>query len=177
MSRTYFPTRNTNGVRDLSKSMTLGGNPYDGYRSPAEPAAKAAMTPVNLGSIAPEEVISSGPYSTLYMTADPMVAYVPAPSNVSTQSTPTPQVAIPQIGPTRIIYVSSGGGTASPAPAPVAAAPVSQVVAAPGLTDQVASWLGGTTSIGSWSIPNALLAGAVVLGAAMFMGGGNTKRR
>jgi hypothetical protein len=49
MARTYFPTRNDNGVRDLSETVTLGGYLYTDYRAPAEPAAKGAMNPVTLG--------------------------------------------------------------------------------------------------------------------------------
>lgn len=39
-------------------------------------------------------------------------------------------------------------------------------------TDQIASWLSGSTSIGSYAIPNALLAGGVVIAFAIFMGRG-----
>lgn len=49
MGRTYFPTRNDNGVRDLSQVVTLGGYLYTDYRGPAEPAPKGAMNPVTLG--------------------------------------------------------------------------------------------------------------------------------
>jgi hypothetical protein len=44
------------------------------------------------------------------------------------------------------------------------------------MADQVAAWLGGTTAIGTWNVPNALLAGGVILGFALFMGGGGKKR-
>jgi hypothetical protein len=47
--------------------------------------------------------------------------------------------------------------------------------ATPGLTDQVTAWLGGSTSILSYSVPNALLAAAVVLGFA-WLSSGSKKR-
>lgn len=83
-----------------------------------------------------------------------------------------------------VIYVSSGGGTASPSPAAsspgVTQSPAtSTVTAAPSsasMADQVAAWLGGTTAIGTWNVPNALLAGGVALGVALLMGGGGKKR-
>jgi hypothetical protein len=176
MSRTYFPTRNENGVRDLSASVTLGGYLYTDYRGPAELAAKAAMNPVNLGAM----MATADPISMLRVSPLPAPPPLPAPasSSVSAQSSPTPQVTMPQLPPSTVIYVSSGGGTASPAPATAAQSPTTStiVTAAPALTDQVAGWLGGSTPIGSWNVPNAVLAAAVVLGAAMFMGGGTKKR-
>jgi hypothetical protein len=191
--RVYFPTRNDNGVRDLSRSVTLGGYLYNDYRAPAEPAAKAAMNPVNLGAVQsngtavkgsisywrpPQPVFrrpvcdstaGGGPCGT--QISPPVVL----PPPVSAQSSPTPVVTVPPAPPSTSVLVTSGGGTASPAPA-AASAPASTVVtSAPGLTDQVAAWLSGTTPIFSWNVPNALLAAGVILGAAVFMGGGKKK--
>lgn len=60
-----------------------------------------------------------------------------------------------------------------------AAAPsASATVAAPtDVTSQIAAWLGGSTSIGSYAVPNALLAAAVVLGFAWLSSGSTGKKR
>jgi hypothetical protein len=39
--------------------------------------------------------------------------------------------------------------------------------------DSIATWLGGSTTIFSYNVPNALLAGIVVLGFAWLEGGGS----
>ncbi|MGA7793429.1 MAG: hypothetical protein WCA19_10350 [Candidatus Acidiferrales bacterium] len=300
--RVYFPTRNDNGVRDMSKSVVLGAYLYDGYRGPAEPAAKSAMTPVNLGGMGmnPNQ---SGPSPAVRNTLAPVISpnpeYIRAPGrfltpaapSVSSQSSPTPQVTVPPAPAPTSVYVSSGGGTASPgfstarsSPQQVAGTPVpigfptdsvfinqadgsqweysslqgswisvgtpynlaapsaaslpqqpqvssaaaastgstsAQVYGTPvpidypttslyvdssgntwqfsgatntwtvsalaatstaaatttttttslSVTDQVAAWLSGSTAIGTWSVPNALLAGGVALGVALLMGG------
>lgn len=43
------------------------------------------------------------------------------------------------------------------------------------VTDQVAAWLSGTTTIGGYAVPNPVLVGVVVLGFALLMGGGKKK--
>ena len=250
MGRTYFPTRNDNGVRDMSRSVVLGAYIYDDYRGPAEPAAKAAMTPVNLGGMGmnpnqsgPANVGDHIPMIPIMRVPIPFRYVGPGPAQqapfsppppptpiapaVSTQSTPTPQVTVPAAPPPTAVIVSSGGGTASPAtstpaaiastgstavqvygtPVPVdypttslyvdssgntwqfngssnswalsalatSATPASTTAAATttsaSVTDQVAAWLSGSTAIGTWSVPNALLAGGVALGVALLMGG------
>jgi hypothetical protein len=210
MGRIYFPTRNDNGVRDLSKSVTLGNYLYTDYRAPAEPAAKAAMNPVNLGSLsafpnymvryappvrvpAPPNVgdhifvgpspIPQGPAPFRYGPSPAQPSFNPPP--VSSQSSPTPQVTVPELPPPPAVLVTSGGGTASPAAAPAVNSPAvtqspttSTITVAPAsssVADQVAAWLGGTTAIGTWNVPNALLAGGVVLGFALLMGGGKKR--
>jgi hypothetical protein len=40
-----------------------------------------------------------------------------------------------------------------------------------GTLSAISAWLGGSTQIGSWGIPNALLVGVVVLGFAFLSGG------
>jgi hypothetical protein len=255
MGRVNFPTRNENGVRDMSKSVVLGAYLYDGYRGPAEPAAKAAMNPVTLGSmgmnpnqsgpsnvgdwvpvtqpafmrVTPTTFIS--PYPAARAPYNPPPPPPPAAPAVSTQSSPTPTVTVPPAPPPTAVIVSSGGGTASPAtstPAAIAstASTAVQVYGTPvpvgypttaayvdssgntwqfngatnswalsslattataassttaaattsaSMTDQVAAWLGGTTAIGTWNVPNALLAGGVALGVALLMGGGKKR--
>jgi hypothetical protein len=260
--RVYFPTRNDNGVRDMSKSVVLGAYLYDGYRGPAEPPAHAAMNPVNLGGMgmnpnqsgpSPRAVIPTrfipptvapSPFSR--STAGqicPAWGCGPAPEtgpfslpntsapSVSAQSSPTPQVTVPTPAAPTAVLVSSGGGTASPAtsstaaiastastavqvygtPVPVgypttaayidssgntwqfngasnswalgslattataASSTAAATTTSASMADQVAAWLSGSTAIGTWSVPNALLAGGVALGVALLMGGSKKK--
>lgn len=218
MSRTYFPTRNDNGVRDMSQSVTLGAYLYTDYRGPAEPAPKGAMNPVNLGSLLTDcgTYPSRRSYDDIEMyrsdvqdynvcrrqalqpavlsaitpvrsTLGPVTGPVMLAPPVSAQSTPTPQVRVNAVPQSNTVLVTSGGGTLSPAPVPAAAqagvtqSPTTSTVnvtpAGSSMADQVAAWLGGTTPIFSYNVPNALLAGGVILGFAMFMGGGGPKRR
>lgn len=181
MGRTYFPTQNTNGVRDLSGSVTLSGYGFDytGYRGPAETPARAAMNPVTLGAsmalrapisrlpVLPPIVLPKPPQVQL-----PLTSSGPASPPVSLQTSPTPQVTAPSTPPPTYILVTSGGGTASPAPATAAA---QTVPASANIADQVAAWLGGSTAIGTYSIPNALLAGGIVLGFALLSSGGKKR--
>ena len=130
----------------------------------------------------PISILSSPPPSPPVGPIGPSVSLqsTPLPPPVSSQSTPTPQVTAPATPPPTYVYISSGGGTVSPAPASqaVTQSPATSTVApaAASVTDQVAAWLGGTTPIGTWNVPNALLAGGVVLGFALLMGGGGKKR-
>jgi hypothetical protein len=192
MSRTYFPTTNSIGVRALNPIQTLGAYYYDGYRAPAEPPARPNQNPVSLGAVpivapvlTPSSVFSTGfPNSPIIMAPGSSAPGVPsAPANpvfadpiyqmYSPQyGTPTPQVAAPAALPPSAILVTSGGGTVSPAPA--AAPSVSVSTGSTSITDQVASWLGGSTQIGSYAVPNALLAGGVAIIGMFLMGG---KRR
>lgn len=183
MGRTAFPTRNDIGVRDFSTSVTLGNYFYNEHRGPAEPAAKAAMNPVNLGAALSD--VQSYPirYAPIVVRSTATPPQLPrlAPPPVSAQSSPTPQVTVPAAPPPTAVLVSSGGGTSSPAPAAdssgVTQSPTTStiVTAAPGVADQVAAWLGGTTPIFSYNVPNALLAGGVVLVFALLMGGGKKR--
>ena len=94
----------------------------------------------------------------------------PAPP-VGQQTSPTPTVIIPPPVTAPPVIITSGGGTPAPAVAPAAA------VAAPtGIMDSVAAWLSGSTAIFSYNVPNALLAGVVVLGFAWLEGGTGKKR-
>lgn len=210
MGRVYFPTKNDIGVRTLSGD-TLGGDNYEGFRAPAEPAPRGANNPVTLGAmvmtngagrpvgvdpvywtgvIAYRPPVSSAPQplplapvsalpQPVTAPAPPPAAAAPQPAApVSQQNTPTPTVNIAPAPSPAPVLVTSGGGTASPAPAPVTSAPA---VAAPAatstdLTGQVASWLGSSTAIGSYSVPNALLAAAVVLGFAWLSSPSGKKR-
>ncbi len=160
----------------MGSSVTLG-YVYDGYRAPAEPPAKSAMNPVTLGiamSVPP-------PLSMIRLASPPapaspagLQAQASAPP-VSAQTTPTPVVTAPATPAPNFILVTSGGGTASPSPAAVTAAPAVAVAPGASLTDQVAAWLSGTTPIGSLNVPNALLTGGVILGFALLMGGGKKR--
>jgi hypothetical protein len=219
MGRTYFPTRNDNGVRDLSQMTTLGGYLYTDYRGPAEPAPKGAMNPVtlglDLGAIVSDRMalsrlrpgqfqmysgqpnpgtpvppgysqnapfINSDGSQWEYSAAQGRWVNVGTPYNlsssapsVSSQSTPTPQVQVPPSLAPSAVLVTSGGGTASPATAPVGS--TVNVTGAPSLTDQVAQWLSGSTPVFSYNVPNALLAGGFAIAVAMMLGGGGPRRR
>jgi hypothetical protein len=70
---------------------------------------------------------------------------------------------------------AGGSAAASAALTSAAAAPAA---AGTGITDQVAAWLGGSTTLFSYAVPNALIAAAVVLGFAFLEGGsGSGKKR
>jgi hypothetical protein len=233
--RVYFPTRNDSGVRDFSNSVTLSGYLYTDYRGPAEPAPKAAMTPVNLGAVISDRTsnvrvrylgppVANCPPNALclppggpapnagtpvpagYSTNAPFInsdgsqwiysasqgrwintgtPYNLSAPSVSSQSTPTPQVTVPPLPPQSGILVTSGGGTASPAPLAtqpgITQSPATSTVnISPGsapFADQVAAWLSGSTPIFSYNVPNALLAGGFAVVFAMLIGGGGARRR
>jgi hypothetical protein len=190
MPRVFFPTGNNLGVRDLQKVTTLGGV----QRAPAEADPHPAMNPVNLGRlglmvartemsdgwtpVAPIRIYSEAPAPPV---RPPITAPTIAPP-VSTQSSPTPQVsAAPPPASAGSILVTSGGGTVSPNTNPPASSTpgttISVSSAAPtDITGQIAAWLGGSTTLFGYSVPNAILAGAVVLGFAALSSGGGKRR-
>ena len=143
-----------------------GGTPIIYPRPPILPARPPEQPPAS--PIQPVGPVIAQPFP-LPVAMPP----TPAPAApVSQQQTPTPQVIIPPVSPTGAVLVTSGGGTAAPAAVPAAAS--APAVASTGFMDSVAAWLGGSTPIGTWSVPNALLAGAVVLGFAFLEGGGSS---
>lgn len=101
----------------------------------------------------------------------------PPPSDgappVSTQVGPTPTVTMPPPS-SGIILVSSGGGTQTPSTPVITAAPAA--ASATGFVDGVAAWLGGSTMLFNYNVPNALLAGIVVLGFAWLSSSSGKKR-
>jgi hypothetical protein len=105
-------------------------------------------------------------------TAPAAPAPSPAATPVSSQVGPTPTANVQQPAPTGAVLVSSGGGTQTPATA-VVAAPTS----AGSIVDGIAAWLGGTTALMNYNVPNALLAGVVVLGFAWLSSGSSGKKR
>jgi hypothetical protein len=161
--RTYFPTKNNIGVRNMRTSVTLGG--YAGpERGTGAILPRATNHPVNLGFLGDVTPVP------IFVQATPALQ-LPSSSAVSAQQTPTPQVTVPPAPGPSVIYITSGGGTTS-------ALTTTPAVEPTGLTDEVASWLGGTTALGSYNIPNALLTAAVVLGFALLSSsGGGTKRK
>lgn len=93
---------------------------------------------------------------------------------VSAQNSPTPVATLPAPAAPSAVLVSSGGGTQTPATAPVtAAAPTT----AGSLVDGIAAWLGGTTSLLNYNVPNAVLAGVVVLGFAWLSSSSSGRKR
>jgi len=87
---------------------------------------------------------------------------------VSTQVGPTPTVVTPPAS-AAPLFVSSGGGTPAPS-TPTITAPAST-----GFVDSVAAWLSGSTSLFNYNVPNALLAGVVVLGFAYLSSSGKKR--
>jgi hypothetical protein len=73
---------------------------------------------------------------------------------------------------------STAGVTASSLTAAGGSTPsvTTNVTSAPDVTSQIAAWLSGSTAIGTYSVPNALLAAAVVLGFAWLSSGSGKKR-
>jgi hypothetical protein len=55
-------------------------------------------------------------------------------------------------------------------------APASSPSAASDITDQVAAWLGGSTDMFGYNVPNPLIVGVVVLGFALFTNMGSKRR-
>lgn len=158
-------------VREMSDGN--GWNPI--YRAPAAP-----IRMVNEASAAPGvSQIVQVPQPQVYSAAPAPTAAPP----VSTQTSPTPQVtAPPPPASAGSILVTSGGGTVSPNTNPPASSTpgttISVSSAAPtDITSQIAAWLGGSTVLFGYTVPNAVLAGAVALGFAALSSGGGAKRR
>jgi hypothetical protein len=196
MGRVFFPTYSLNrwGARETDQQATLGAAIE---RFPAEPNPRAAQnpTPPILGALPTYVRYANG--GTTYWGARPPVLPVPVrippaappsgpaypvtplpiisssggggqvqPPPVSAQPGPTPTVSVPPPAPTGAVLISSGGGTQTPSTSTiVAAAPSSDFVSG------IATWLGGTTPIFNYNVPNGLLAGAVVLGFAFLSSG------
>jgi len=132
-------------------------------------------------------------------TPTPIVTVPPAASTgavlvTSGGGTASPNVAPAAATPTPITYTTDASGNiinaqtgaivvpaAQAASTGTSAASMNAAAAAPAasssVTDQIAAWLGGSTSIGSYAVPNALLAAAVVLGFAWLEGGGSTGKK
>jgi hypothetical protein len=100
------------------------------------------------------------------VTARPAVYATDASGNIVNAQTGAPVMTASQAASSGVSAASMNAGAAS---TPAAAAPA-------GITDQIAAWLGGTTPIFSYNVPNAILAGAVVLGFAMLEGGSGKRR-
>lgn len=92
---------------------------------------------------------------------------------VSTQVNPTPVVSTTPPASTGTVLVSSGGGTQVPATSPIIVSPSAP---ATGVWDQITAWLSGNTMLMNYNVPNALIAGVVVLGAAWLSSGSGKKR-
>jgi hypothetical protein len=90
--------------------------------------------------------------------------------SVSSQVGPTPTVQLPTPPPASPLLVSSGGGTQTVS-TPTVTAP-----AGGSLVDNLAGWLGRSTTLFNYTVPNALLAGVVILGFAWLSSSGSKKR-
>jgi hypothetical protein len=141
-----------------------GSRPPIAYRPPivAPPPPPSGPTyPVTPLPI----IVSSGGGGQVPPTPPP-----PAPTPVSAQPGPTPTVSVPPPAPTGAVLISSGGGTQTP--------PTSTIVTAAPSTDFVsgiATWLGGSTPLFNYNVPNAVIAGVVVLGFAFLSSSGKKR--
>jgi len=89
-------------------------------------------------------------------------APVSAPPAVSAQGSPTPVVTLPAQAQPGAVLVSSGGGTAAPATAPIT------IQTGGDIASGIAAWLQGSTVLFNYTIPNAALAAGVILLFALF---------
>lgn len=205
MGRVFFPTYRANiiGVRDVGPYSQLGGmDGLDGSivipRAPAEPYPRPANNPTQRmlgaamlmadgggtsemirvpypidfwGGPMPKPPVRSFPVETSPIVAAPgapVVAPAPAPP-VSAQGSPTPVVTMPPSPQPGAILVSSGGGTAAPSTAPI-------TIQTGDTMSAVTAWLQGSTPIFSYTVPNVVLAGGVILLFAWLSSGSGKKR-
>ena len=126
----------------------------------APPTPAAPISASGGGGAVPAPAPSPAP------SASPAITVAPPPS---AQQSPTPTVTVPPPSSPGTVLVSSGGGTPAPATTTIVAAPSTD------LGGGVASWLGGTTPIFNYNVPNALLAGAVILGFAWLYNSGKKR--
>ncbi len=181
-----------------------GGTPII-YRppitAPNRPDVPVATSPIVVAQPFPQPkppVVAAPPPVIQQSSPTPVVTIPPAspvpPLVTSGGGTASPNIApaAPVAAPT--IYTTDPSGNIINAQTGAIVVPASQAAstgttatsmnsaaAAPassgGFIDSVAAWLGGTTPIGTWSVPNALLAGAVILGFAFLEGGGSSTAR
>jgi hypothetical protein len=141
----------------------------------APPPVSQQKTPTPVVTIPPSQpappLVTSGGG-----TASPNIApAAPVPPPVIYATDPSGNIVNAQTGAVAVPAAQAmASGTTAASMNAAAAAPA----ASSGVTEQIAAWLGGSTPIGTWSVPNALLAAAVVLGFAFLeSGGGSTARR
>lgn len=144
---------------------------------PAAPPVSTQTSPTPVVTIPPTTPTNIVSVTSGGGTAAPAIPpALPAPAiyttdgsgNIVNTQTGAPFMTASQAASAGVSATSLNAGAAStPAAAPAASA---------GITDQIAAWLGGTTPILSYNVPNAILAGIVVLGFAMLEGGSGKKR-
>lgn len=175
-------------VPSLALRSNGGGYPYSDMMiryapistAPRPPIVTPIESPISAPTGAKPPVASSGGGGSV-VTAQPFPVPSAAPTPVSQQVLPTPSVNVSQQpAPTGAVLVSSGGGVAIPAtstlvaPAPAAPAPALSSSTG-GLVDGVAAWLGNSTQLLGYNVPNALIAGVVVLGFAWLSSSGRKR--
>ena len=167
------------------------------------PPTRIAPTPITVVQPLPQPtppapVVAAPPPVSQQTSPTPVVTIPPAspapPLVTSGGGTASPNIAPAAPVTAPVIYTTDQGGNiinaqtgaivvpaAQAASTGTTAASMNAAAAAPvtssGITDQIAAWLGGSTAIGTWSVPNALLAGAVILGFAFLEGGGSSTGR
>lgn len=91
---------------------------------------------------------------------------------VSSQVLPTPTVTLPPPPSTSLNLISSGGGTETPStPTIVSPAPSG------GFVEGIAAWLAGSTTLFNYRVPNAVIAGVVILGFAWLSSSDSRRKR
>lgn len=138
------------------------------------PALASNLVPAGTFTYQPPISSSGGGGAVAQPAPPPAAVAAVAAIPVSQQVGPTPTATLPAPPANNAILVSSGGGTQTPATSAAAtAAPTSTGT----LVDGIAAWLGGSTSLMNYNVPNALLAGVVVLGFAWLSSGSSGKKR
>lgn len=155
-------------IDDGSASQMIRVGPF-GY-----PISRGGPIFVNQGPYSPANPPVFHAPPTPLLPANPLPGPTISPTPVSQQTGPTPTVTLPPTPQPGTILVSSSGGVPVPATAPVTA-PVT-ISTGTSDTSAIASWLSGSTMIFTYNVPNALLAGVVVLGFALLSGGGKKGR-
>ena len=120
--------------------------------------------------VAPPIISVPPQYPVVAAPGAPVSPQPPAPAPpVSSQSSPTPVVTMPTQPQTGAILVSSGGGTAAPSTAPI-------TIQTGDTMSAITAWLQGSTPIFSYTVPNVVLAGGVILLFAWLSSGSGKKR-
>jgi hypothetical protein len=185
----------TLGVASNVREFSENGTTYWGGRPIVDrPPVLPVRTPTPIQPVGPIVAVPKPPPVSQQTTPTPVVSVPPSqpapPLITSGGGTASPNIAPTAPVSTPIIYTTDPSGNIVNARTGAIAVPAAQAVAsgvsaasmnaaaAPaasaGVTEQIAAWLGGSTAIGSYSVPNALLAAAVVLGFAWLEGGSSS---
>jgi hypothetical protein len=159
-----------NGGPPMPGPMPIwGGVPIGPGGNPVYPFYPPVRIPP-IPPVAPPVISVPPQYPVVAAPGAPVSPQPPAPAPpVSSQSSPTPVVTMPTQPQTGAILVSSGGGTAAPATAPI-------TIQTGDTMSAITAWLQGSTPIFSYTVPNVVLAGGVILLFAWLSSGSGKKR-